>query len=386
MVLRKTFRILHILFALNDFAYSYAIVTNLLVWAYQKANKTAAWKIFINNCAIFNEEAGEMSFGVLAGTNVGDTKTADFNHMNTLYSNLRVYMSASQGMRLRSGNSEFVDPKHGRNYIKQSSEEVQTVGVYVNSIIRKLVRNRHGMYDGEKEGYQNDTKAKEHHVELDGVKHFLEPHFDGLFSRRAKRVATKMNERWLLKVRDYQTVWPELIIAAELDEVGFSPEASEEEFGDGEAQEDAAPHRDIHNAEIPSENRYRENDNAEHDEVDDKHEHPSGDKDEKEPDENDFENGPIREGEHSNSHEDDHEQSDDSGGGLDLFDKEENPEPKNDKTLADEEKKDRDMSEYFYLPQADRDAVWNRHRTVDKSNIVSGKRKRRKRGEDGEKI
>ena len=373
---------MHILFALNDFAYSYAIVTSLLVWAYQKTNKTAAWKIFINNCAIFNEESGEMSFGVLAGANVGDTKTADFNHMNTLYSNLRVYMSASQGMRLSSGNSEFVDPKHGRNYIKPGSEEVQTVGAYVNSIIRKLMRQRHRMYDGEKEGYQNSTKAEDHQMELEGVKHFLQPHFNGLFSRRARKVETKMNERWLLKDREYQTVWPELILAAEEDEYGFSSEELEEEFGDGEAQADAAPHRDIQNADISIEKKCRENENAEYEQVGNKNDLPISGKDEKYPEENNFENGPIREGEHSSSDEEYFEQSDDSGGGLELFDKEENPEPKNDKALADNDKEDKAMSDYFYMPQAARNAVWTRHRTVDTSNIVSGKRKRRQRGEE----
>jgi hypothetical protein len=380
MVIQKMQRMLHILFALNDYAYSYAIVTSLLVWAHQKANNTAAWQVFMNNCAIFNEESGELSFGVLAGANVGDTKTANFNHMNELYSNLRVYMSASHGMRVSSGNSEFKNPKHGRNFIKKDSAEVEAVTAYIKSMIRSLRRNRHQMYSGEKEGYSNSVKAHCHQIPLCDVKHFLAPSFVGVFRSRAIKIDTKLRQRFLLTNPEYQTDWPELAIAAELDGQGFSESESEEDFGEGEGAEDEIPiqvEENNQNADIQIEKNNRDKENHENDCEDNKHEKSGDGKDEVESDEDEGESSSDTEDEFKlvGSDAEDTEYSD-SDGGVDLFDKQDNPEPRKAKRLTEEEKKDRDMSEYFNKPQLDRENIWNKHSTVNRSNILSGSRKR----------
>jgi hypothetical protein len=237
--------------------------------------------MFLNNCAIFNEECGELAFGVLGRSNAGDTKTADFNHLNFVFSNLRVYMNASQGMRASSGHSEFVTPKSGRQCIKVESEEVQAVTAHMKSIIRALVSNKHRMYDGEKEGYRSSAAAHEHQLPLGDLIHFLGIDCQEFFARRAQKVETTLAKGFLLGVLDYQNVWPELkdINAAEavrLREQGEGPLPDvEEDFGIDHGMEGAQEHVPAASAAAPE----RENEDYKHD----KHNY---DKDEKEEDEN----------------------------------------------------------------------------------------------------
>jgi hypothetical protein len=247
MVLQKTQRVLHVLLSLRDFQYTYALITSLLVWRYQMKNKTFTWRMFLNNCAIFNEECGELAFGVLGRANVGDTKTNDFNHMNFVFSNLRVYMNASHGMRASSGHSEFESPKYGRHFIKPESEEVLAVTSHMKTIIRALTSNKYQMYDGDREGYRSIAQAHEHQVPLKDLKHFLGGDFEEMFVRRAERVEKTLAKGFLLGVPQYQIVWPELKVhndaeALRLRELGEGQASEEdEEFGFDHDMEDAQP-------------------------------------------------------------------------------------------------------------------------------------------------
>ena len=57
----------------------------LLVLLHQRANKTCACQMLEGSLSTFNEEGGEMTFGLVARCILGDTHARRFAHLNTIY-------------------------------------------------------------------------------------------------------------------------------------------------------------------------------------------------------------------------------------------------------------------------------------------------------------
>lgn len=62
-----------------------AIAMHITSLVYQRDNNTRIWQMMQEHLSCFNEQIGELSFSSLAHAMVGDTKRADFAHINRLY-------------------------------------------------------------------------------------------------------------------------------------------------------------------------------------------------------------------------------------------------------------------------------------------------------------
>jgi hypothetical protein len=298
--------------------------------------------------------------------------------MNFVFSNLRVYMSASQGMRASSGHSEFQNPKYGRTFVKVDSDEVVAVVAHMKSMIRACVSNKHRMYDGEKEGYRSIAHAHDHQVALSDLKHFLGGDFDELFVRRAEKVEDFLAKGFLLGVPEYELIWPELKVlndaeALRLRELGDMPDPIAEE----EKEFVAAHPMDDDQQDEPASSATDNEDN--------KHEHDKLDKDEQSEDEQDVDASRdflgveierYSEGEDDDGVYDD-DNCDSDEGAEHAFNYEPYPEPAVNQSAPRDNLQERN-NYYFSLTGEEKQAEWNNHRNLHASNIVGGSRRRKK--------
>ena len=233
------------------------------------------------------------------------------------------------------------------------------------------------MYSGEREGYKNLIAAHLHQQQLEDGVHFLGKPLAGVFGRFADKVSKKLETPFLATSPLYKCVWPEITAAMapapddpdaaqeNLSEV----EASEEDFGEGEAEAEAD--QDPNDGDgSPLDNMLDEGEAAL---FQDFAHVPHG----KDDVASDVDSNATAEMAASDVDEESDENSD---AGINRFGDEEHPESHNEGRPASppaDPLMER-FQDYFEKPQDERKEIWDKHRNVDRSNIVSGRRKRRR--------
>lgn len=160
------------------------------------------------NAACGNEEPGEISFSVLARATKGDTKVSKFDHMDTLYAQLRTYMEASREFRIGRHLSEFY--KSGRLEHKEGSDSIQTTVFYIKTVIRRLTTKIYTRYDGEQSGYRSLTLASHHQSALEIGTRFATRALEGQLLKEFEKLRGKVCSDVMGK---FKSIWPQANVA-----------------------------------------------------------------------------------------------------------------------------------------------------------------------------
>ena len=134
-------------------SYAKSMMMQLLILMYQREKNLPTWQMFMGSPAVYNEEAGEMSFSVLARCCLGDTTKMMFEHMSTMYKLTRLYSETTDVLRSELGR---VRKQNGYYSLDNKGVEVQTVVTFMQESIRALKFNVFRTFTGP---LKNDNPA-----------------------------------------------------------------------------------------------------------------------------------------------------------------------------------------------------------------------------------
>jgi hypothetical protein len=129
----------------NIRGYQKSMMMQLILLMHQEKNKLPQWDMLKKSIAVFNEEAGELSFSVLSRVVLGDNMKANFQHMDKMYRLTRAYASTSDEIRNGQGRTRR---KNGHYLLTDKDTEVLTVAAFMLETIRAITNNTFTQYTG----------------------------------------------------------------------------------------------------------------------------------------------------------------------------------------------------------------------------------------------
>ena len=128
-------------------------IAHIMIVLYQKMNNLPVWTMLKHNMAMFNEEAGELSFSILSRCVLGDTTKSKFDHLSDMYSLIHTFRELDNDLR---DDEEKTGPKvNWRTRVKPDSEEVTGTSGWLGQMLRKIQYNQVTEYNGEKKGFMS---------------------------------------------------------------------------------------------------------------------------------------------------------------------------------------------------------------------------------------
>jgi hypothetical protein len=124
--------------------YPKMMLTEMLMLEYWRTSDHVIWEMMDGNMSMFNEEYGEIFFGILSRCVLGDHIKSSFEHMNEIYTLLPVYRSIKEEIMKDHDNS-----KHSLNWhhkIPVDSEEVHASAFFFKQMIRQICANNYDSY------------------------------------------------------------------------------------------------------------------------------------------------------------------------------------------------------------------------------------------------
>jgi hypothetical protein len=154
LVLRRLVAVMHLLFVVKgnrQSPYLKSLMFSLLVLVYECDLKLPSWQMFRHNFQVYNEEAGEMSFGLLARCVLGDTLQSKFDHLNDMYTLIHTYRSIDADVRADA--SDNAPREAWRKHVETGSEELDATIAWLKALLRRIKHNDLKVYnDAGKDG------------------------------------------------------------------------------------------------------------------------------------------------------------------------------------------------------------------------------------------
>jgi hypothetical protein len=154
MVLRRMVAVMHLLFVVKgnrQSPYLKSLLFSLLVLVYECSLKLPSWQMFTKNFQVYNEEAGEMSFGLLARCVLGDTLQSKFDHLNDMYTLIHTYRAIDGD--IRADVSDNAPREAWRKHVETGSEELDATIAWLKALLRRIKHNDLKIYnDAGKDG------------------------------------------------------------------------------------------------------------------------------------------------------------------------------------------------------------------------------------------
>ena len=221
MVLRKLLPVLKLLMLLKEGAdsteYIRCIIMQLNLLKYDQCQDNVKWKMFVNQFSVFNEEAGEISFSILARTVSGHSNKTDLEHMNTMYQQINRVRQIDDDFEAEGG-AIFKSGKHWHKKYNEDSEMVVTIGQFVKARVREIVTGRFTQYDGDKAGYTNKEAAQAHQIPFDKTSTFWRADIGADWDAHSEKVKQWVHSNFGSQV---VSVWPEVQPQAVVDMPAF---------------------------------------------------------------------------------------------------------------------------------------------------------------------
>ena len=130
--------------------------TYLLLLYYWKSIDFCTFKMLKHNTGIFNEELGEITFSILCRCVNGDPTKDDFEHMQKVFRTLPVLRDIKDDVVQDNGIATSLSWRHK---IKKDGEEVNTVALFFQQTIRRIVAGHYQSYDNTVRSYKNRNIA-----------------------------------------------------------------------------------------------------------------------------------------------------------------------------------------------------------------------------------
>ena len=185
--------------------YVQSMLAQILIVLDQRERNTPAWQMLRTNLSVFNEEAGEITFSILARCVLGDTSKNQVEQLSKVYSLLHAYTETERQL------GEMVSPgklrKAGRKRLKEDNEVLAASKVFMKQWVRKLGAGTLRMYGDKTASFKNSANA------LTRMK-ILEQHGVGVWDVNLQtclnvqlvKAKAKFNSNW---AQDYSDIWPE---------------------------------------------------------------------------------------------------------------------------------------------------------------------------------
>jgi hypothetical protein len=203
-MLYRMLKLLMILTRGKSHVYIHSIMMQLMVLKHQRNNDTAAWRMLMGSLSTFNEEAGEISFGMLARCILGDTQKGKFAHLNKLYQQIHFYGQLES--ELGAEGAGFSKNGNWRKKVDPDGELVQTVATFVNQLVRQIRMETFKVYSGKPATYKLCGPAIKNLVSVSNPVPLWLPDIlsvlDAQFEKCKQKFATFF-------VEPYSDIWPE---------------------------------------------------------------------------------------------------------------------------------------------------------------------------------
>jgi hypothetical protein len=120
-------------------------LSEMMMLEYWRSSGHVIWDMMEGNMSMFNEEFGEIFFGILSRCVLGDHIKSSFEHMNDIYKLLPVYRAIRDEIMKDHDNS-----KHSLNWhhkIPVDSDEVAATALFFKGMIRRIYANTFESYE-----------------------------------------------------------------------------------------------------------------------------------------------------------------------------------------------------------------------------------------------
>ena len=191
--------------------YPPAIVMHLNVLLFHREHNTCVWQMMLNHLNCFNEEQGEISFGVLGRAMGGAPTGRDIDTTRRLYVMSNVIRRYMLNFQDDLGHLDQI-----RYYFTVTPEmdEVQAVGDRMITLIEDLAVNRFTWYEGTKASFktlQQGLAHQEHRLEVEPL---FKDDINDAYQKLYKKAKKMTHSRWL---EQFPGVWPEVLRPDPLD-------------------------------------------------------------------------------------------------------------------------------------------------------------------------
>jgi hypothetical protein len=203
-MLNRMLQLLMILTRGKSHMYIHSIMMQLLVLLHQRSANTCAWQMLMGSLSTFNEEAGEMSFSLLARCILGDTQKRKFAHLNKIYQQIHFYGELER--ELGADGAGFHKNGNWRKKIDPSGEVVGNVAYFVCGLIRQIRDGSYRIYSGKPHGYRVAGPALNKMVQIDNEKALWLTDMDEQLDKQLLKCKEKFNDYWM---EPYTDIWPE---------------------------------------------------------------------------------------------------------------------------------------------------------------------------------
>ena len=162
----KLYSLLHLLVLLKgdkSNAYIQSIILGILFIVHMTKHKLPQYQMLTDGLAMYNEEAGENSFAVLARAALADTQKKKVEVMNNYYGGLNRLRAFDEEFRKQRENPNNKFQGNYRKTYSKDCEDVVGMQQFLKIHVRKIkAKSKYGQYDGSAEGFQNFEKAQGH--------------------------------------------------------------------------------------------------------------------------------------------------------------------------------------------------------------------------------
>ena len=214
-------RMLHLLVLLargKSDVYAQSVLMECLLLAYQKEKELPMWDMFVGGLSCFNEEAGEISFAMLARSVRGDTTHDHLTHLRKMYALIHSYAGVER--LIKTQHLDVTDDKFRGNWRKKVDPDgwaAQETRSLLSTLLRQIKAQSYRVYPGTLPEYKSRTDALQNMVKYTRVKaSFWDIDFKAGLEKQVEKCRVKYKKDWMSKHSD---IWPEFKVPEEMVEI-----------------------------------------------------------------------------------------------------------------------------------------------------------------------
>lgn len=177
-------------------------LAQLLILEYWRSKNHVTVELMKHNMSLMNEELGEISFGMLAQSVLGDSLRSDLEHMQKMFALLPIYRDVKRDVQLDAKNKNSIS---GRHVIKADDENVLAVGMFFRRVIRDISDNKYQSYDGSPASYKSFASAADHKSQ-EVLNDVFDPRVCELLPDIMAGIVAGINGSFL---QEHSDLWPE---------------------------------------------------------------------------------------------------------------------------------------------------------------------------------
>jgi hypothetical protein len=200
-------RMLHLLMILQrgkSHMYIHSMMMQLLILLHQRRKNTCAWQMLMGSLSTFNEEAGELSFSMLARCMLGDTQKRKFAHLNELYQQIHFYGAVER--EFGADGAGFNKNGNWRKKLDPDGDFITAVTAHMHSVIRQIRTRTLFVYTGKPRTWRDLPPARQTLKRVYNPIPLWVADMEPELDRQLLKCQQKFSTFW---VEPYKHMWPE---------------------------------------------------------------------------------------------------------------------------------------------------------------------------------